>query len=106
MKPIDLRNETWASLQARVSGQRLAVLNAWRQFGDGTTEQLAALSGISILTVRPRTTELVDLGLVELVGRVATGGVYSAISEEKAIEQFERHKREALTPQLPLKICA
>ena len=68
MTPVDIRNETWESLQARVTGLRLAVLDAWRLHGPGTTRDIAARSDMDLLTFRPRTTELVELGLVRMCG--------------------------------------
>lgn len=64
VRPADIRNATWHSLQQSLRGRRLQVWRAWRRFGIGTTRQLAAHSGLDILTVRPRTTELCQLGLL------------------------------------------
>jgi hypothetical protein len=103
MNPIDLRNETWETLQARVTGLRLAVLDAWRTHGQGTTRMLALRSGIDILIVRPRTTELVDLGLVRLVGRKDHEGIYEYIPAAAAHEMFlERRDGRAVQTELPL----
>ena len=64
MTPIDFRNATFADLQARLPGGRTAVLAAWIKYGPGTTAVVAARAQISILTFRPRTTELLQLGFV------------------------------------------
>lgn len=90
MKPIDLRNATFADLQGRIAGQRAAVLEAWRVHGPATTAELSRLSGISILTLRPRTTELVQLGYVVLSaeGKHAHEGVYRIRTEAELAEWF------------------
>lgn len=106
MEPIDLRNETFASLQARLTGLRAAVLATWRRHGPGTTHQLSARSGINILSFRPRTTELLQLGLLELVGRDGTNGIYQAIPQAEMRASFERAKAaaEISAHQMPLKL--
>jgi len=90
MKPIDFRNATWADLQERLQGQRLAVFNAWKKFGPCTTQQLAASSGLSILSLRPRTTELFQLGFIRLAEQQpAKGeGVYRARTDSELIAWF------------------
>lgn len=64
MRPIDFRNETFLSLQPRLSGLHHRVLIAWLKFGPCTTAQAADQAWMSILTFRPRTTELIQLGAV------------------------------------------
>lgn len=78
MDPVDFRNATFASLQAKLAGQRAAVLQAWRTHGPGTTAEVCARAGLSILTFRPRTTELVELGFVCLTDDAGrkNSGVY------------------------------
>jgi hypothetical protein len=66
MKPIDFSRATFADLQERLHGQRAAVLAAWIKFGPGTTAAVAERARISILTFRPRTTELYQLGFVRI----------------------------------------
>jgi hypothetical protein len=93
MKPVDYRNENWASIQDRLQGQRKEVLAAWRAHGPGTTQEVAERSQISILSFRPRTTELYQIGLVVLADEeVANAGSYRAASEDEAKRLFEaRH---------------
>jgi hypothetical protein len=47
---------------------RAAVLEALRQYGDHTPDELADLTGHSVLAIRPRCTELKALGLVRMTG--------------------------------------
>jgi hypothetical protein len=96
MKPVDYRNATWESLQGRVSGMRLQVLIALQKHGACTTRELAAASGIDILNIRPRITELVQLGLTELACD-ARGheGVYRALSFAEAQALFVRRCEQA-----------
>lgn len=81
MKPIDFRDATFASLQTQLPGQLNAVYRAWVALGPGTTRQVALRSEIDILTLRPRTTDLIDIGLVELCGSEKNEGVYRARSQ-------------------------
>jgi len=83
MKPIDFRNETWNSIQNRIAGNRAAVLEAWTKHGPCTTEQLADRSGLELLSVRPRTTELLQLGFLRLAEVQATNteGTYRASTQ-------------------------
>lgn len=85
MDPVDFRNATFASLQAKLAGQRAAVMQAWHQYGPGTTAEVCARAGLSILTFRPRTTELVDLGFVCLADDAGrkNSGVYRVRTPEE-----------------------
>ena len=80
MKPIDFRIATFADLQERLQGQRAVVLAAWVTHGPGTTAEVCARAGISILSFRPRTTELFQLGFIRLAEQqpVKGEGVYVA----------------------------
>lgn len=69
MKPVDFRNATFEGLRGELEGLRRRVYAAWVTYGPGTTREIAEKAGIDLLTFRPRTTELVEAGLV----RVAPG---------------------------------
>lgn len=101
MKPFDFRNATWSDLQATVQGRRLAVLAAWREHGPGTTRAVALKAGMDILAFRPRTTELYQLGLIDLAP-TAHGtrnteheGIYRALTEAEAMAAFFDRQEEA-----------
>lgn len=90
MKAIDFRNNTFWSLRGELEGLRRRTYSAWRQHGPGTTREIATLSGISLLTLRPRSTELLELGLLEIVSDVegepqrrAREGVYQVTPVER-----------------------
>lgn len=106
MKPLDFRNETFASLKAHVSGQREAVWLAWRRYGPCTTRELAQRSGIDLLNVRPRTNELVELGFVRLaeVQPQKGEGTYRASTEGETFDFFREQQHLAASGQtvLPL----
>lgn len=105
MQPIDHRNTTFADLQGRLHGLRLAVLADMRQRGQGTTREIAQRSGIDILTVRPRVTELVELGFVCVVGGTehAREGIYRALSDSEAETAFLAKQAQPIhaQPELP-----
>lgn len=88
MKPTDLRNATWREALGHVTEDMLRVHAAWLAHGPGTTRQVAERSGISLLTLRPRTTDLYKLGLVELVdaklGTRSSEGIYRFIRPSEA----------------------
>lgn len=102
MKPIDYRNETFASLTERLAGDRLAVLEQLRLHGANTTRSLAALMGWDILNVRPRVTELVQLGFVRCIHTSGHEGVYEARPIAEAEQLFDDMKTRVLNPQLSL----
>ena len=117
MKPIDLRNANWNDLRARIEGDRGMVLDAWREHGPGTTREVALKSGVDLLSLRPRTTELVELGFVVMVedddvneradeslkkARRCREGRYRALTDGEAWDLFNRRKQAATDPQLSL----
>lgn len=92
MTPTDYRNATFASLRDELTDLRRAALQAWATHGPGTTAQVAAHSGLSLLTFRPRTTELGQCGLVECIGRAGHSGVYQVTTADAwAAWQQENH---------------
>jgi len=93
MKAVDFRNFTWAQVQEHIGDDMRRVHDAWRDHGPGTTRQIAERSGISLLTFRPRTTDLYHLGLVECVGCESNAGVYRFVSEDEA-RAAEKWKQE------------
>ncbi|HTJ78521.1 MAG TPA: hypothetical protein VL357_05955 [Rariglobus sp.] len=104
MKPIDFRNATYADLQERLTGLRQAVFDAWLRYGPCSTEHLAEVSGISILTLRPRTTELVQLGFVRLADRQPEKGTgtYRAANSDEVLAHLRTAKQDAVTGQMTL----
>jgi DNA-binding Lrp family transcriptional regulator len=95
MRPIDFRNETFRDLAARVDSDRQTVLDALRRLGPSTTRSLSERMGMSILTVRPRCTELLQLGAVELHGREGHEGVYRARTDYEWVTWYEAEHRAA-----------
>ncbi len=95
--PADIRDANFKEIATRLTGSRLAVHRALLLYGPCTTMALAARAGISIFNVRPRVTELCELGLAELHGTAAREGIYRAITCEEA---QRRHADEcAANPQ-------
>ena len=106
MKPIDARTATWDEVRANLTGRRLAAYDAWKCWGPGTTHEVAERSGMSVLTLRPRTTELVQLGFVVMTEMAHKEGIYQAVSEENAMDAFTTRQMElrGSASQLPLKL--
>lgn len=106
MKPLDFRNATYADLAERLAGQRVQVLGAWHLYGPGTTADVAAAACLSILTFRPRTTELYQLGYICLTAEQPHKGegVYRARSAEEHQAWFATQRQNAapLPMELPL----
>lgn len=76
MKPIDFRNETFAGLRERLVALRERVWLAWSAYETAhpaaeetgaTTREVAAFAQMDILCLRPRATELYQMGLLALV---------------------------------------
>lgn len=84
----------WEAISGAVAGKRREVYAHLCLLGPCTTAELAAASGISILTVRPRVTELVQLGLARLadVQATKTEGKYEAIRLEDARAAYYRER--------------
>lgn len=113
MKPIDLRNETFESLQRLIPADLRAVLDGYKKHGPCTTEELSTLTGIGLLTVRPRTTNLCDLGLVlldepETLRRKQEEhircGVYRAATDAEVRAALDAAKRPATEDQTLMKV--
>jgi predicted ArsR family transcriptional regulator len=102
MKPIDYRNTTWDEIQGRLKGDRQACYEGLRVHGPCTTRQLADRIGIDLLTVRPRVTELVQLGLAECGDEPGREGIYRALPLWQAMKDFQERARRATEPQLEL----
>jgi hypothetical protein len=120
MKPIEYRNAAWAEIEKLVEGRRRLVWQNLIDHGPCTTRQLAFATGMDILAVRPRITELCQLGLVRLAddvapavqsqeqdapGRRSSEGVYEAVGIVEAQEHHARIQRgEAV--QLAMRLSA
>ncbi len=81
INPAAVRDANWVTIRANLSAHLKAVYAAWVIHGPATTRALAIRAGIDILNVRPRTTDLAQLGLVECVGVDHGEGVYRARSQ-------------------------
>lgn len=99
MQPIQIRDLNWQQLQERVSGLRQTVHEALRMHGPCTTRQLAAKAGLDILTVRPRVTELCQLGFASEVsltphasGLSPAEGIYRAHTFAEAAAHHAREQ--------------
>lgn len=82
------RLEAWNAVRARCGMLHDRILQDLRMHGPSTTRRVAESTFISILTVRPRMTELAQLGLVEAVDRNEDGAIYQAVPEWKAAEAW------------------
>lgn len=104
MTPEDIRNASWADLEKLVTGQREMVYNSLFACGRCTTSQLAAHMERSVLSVRPRITELYELGLVELVGKQGHEGIYQTVPVYAARQAhaYRRAQQNHQTRQLQL----
>jgi hypothetical protein len=104
MKPIDYRNNTWKDIQSHLHGLRASIYEAYLEHGPCTTRQLSDITGLDILTVRPRTTELLQLGFLVLVeGDSKREGSYRALHHTEALALYLRRANEATrTTQLSL----
>ena len=103
MEPLDHRNATWADLQMRVTGRRQQTLLALRKHGPCTTRALAAACAADVLAIRPRVTELIQLGLVQLVPGETRDhqGVYRALPLAEAELHFARRRADLRSVPVP-----
>jgi hypothetical protein len=102
MKPVDCRNETWKDVVGRLNSTRARAYEVARMFGPGTTEQMSMAAGMSLLTLRPRICELVQMGLVEMAGDVrGREGIYKAVPLVEAERRFLESKTGNVQMSLP-----
>lgn len=96
MKTTDPRDLTWDELRSHLTGLRARVWLALAEIEPATTSEIAAHLGWSVLTVRPRVTELAQIGFVECLGRKGREGLYQHLTE---VEVKAAHQSQT---QLPL----
>ncbi len=110
MQPIDFSRITFAELQATLNESRTRVHRAWLAHGPGTTREIAQKAQIDILSLRPRSTELYELGLIELLSLKpsdASNYSHQGIYRARTLAEWETYvtaRRVPSNPQLPLKI--
>ena len=106
MKAVDFRNSTWGEIRDQLSGYRMAVHSAFVAHGPATTRDVAEKSRIPLLTLRPRVTELLTLGFLELVGdERGCEGVYRARTLEEARAHMEHMQRCPEQVEMRLGVC-
>ena len=101
MKTTDPRDLTFEEIHDSLGETREAIWKWLRANGPATTSRIAEGSGIGLLTVRPRVSELAVLGFVECIGREHREGVYRSITYLAA---QARHNASRAESQLQLKI--
>jgi len=107
MKPIDFSRATFADIVHELGALRLAVWHALQAYGPCTTAELAACMDMDLLTVRPRVTELMSVGLVVLSGdHRGREGVYRATTLDEAARRQSEQWINAQETQLDLRIRA
>lgn len=89
---IDFRTAQWADIRRQVHRLRETALQHWRTHGPGTTREVANRSGMDLLTLRPRTTELLQLGFLVCTNEHGKEGIYQALSDEEAEQAFSEQK--------------
>lgn len=104
--PKAIRDANWEQIRDHLAGPRQAV-HAWLLAnGPATTNMIAEGTGIPLLTVRPRVTELVQLGFAACTGRkCCRDGIYEAVPVEqvRAAHQATLQAARAAGAQLVLK---
>lgn len=83
-----VKREQLKRLDHKLRGMRLEIYRSWRLFGPKTTKELADRTGLSLLTLRPRTTELLQLGLLKQLGMLDGEGVYEAVDVDAAAQRL------------------
>jgi hypothetical protein len=90
LTPENIRKLAFDEVLGWVNEERQAVYDALAQREPCTTRSLAEGMGHDLLTVRPRVSELLDLGLVELTGRIRHEGLYRAVPLQEARAAHDR----------------
>lgn len=97
MTPTDIRNMSWEEIRSRVHGDREQVWIRLHRFPGVTTRGLASHMNWDILRVRPRVTELVQLGLARIDGSIGREGTYRALDWREARIAWEAGRRTVQT---------
>ena len=92
MTTEEIRNRHWRRVRRTLQADCLRVHNGYREHGPCTTRALAYETGIPLLTVRPRTTNLKQAGLIELVGKQGCDGVYGWVDPIVVVERATRRE--------------
>jgi predicted ArsR family transcriptional regulator len=100
MNATDIRDMTFDEIRDELDGPRHRVWEWLFSHGPATTSAIAEGTGIGLLTVRPRVSELVAMGFAECTGREKREGVYRAITVAQAQARYAEARAET---QLPLK---
>lgn len=95
MRAIDISRANWEEIRGTVTGRRAAALDAWRSHGPGTTREVAGRAGMDILSLRPRSTELLQLGFLRLVTDRDGEGIYAARGDDEVRAMLEAERAAA-----------
>lgn len=104
LTPAQIRDASFERRRSWICGMRQTVWTALHDHGACTTDELAFATGISILTIRPRVTELCQLGFAEICGRSEDSGVYRALTLDEAERRMQAEQKPA--EQMALGFCA
>jgi predicted transcriptional regulator len=97
--PSQIRDTNFHRLRGSLDFRRAAVLDAITHAVEPrTTRQLAARMGRDVLSIRPRVTELVQVGLVVCTGRDDGEGLYRAATQA----EWEAWQQAQLSTQMAL----
>ncbi len=97
MKATNFRDLQYEDLQGIIQGLRRRTYESWLLHGPGTTRAVAAAASMELLTFRPRTTELMEVGLVEVVPgqRAGNEGIYQAVE----MTEWQRRRETLARPE-------
>ncbi len=101
MNTTAIRDMTFEEIRDELDGPRHHVWDWLFARGPATTTAIADGTGIGLLTVRPRVSELVAMGFAECVGRQRREGIYRAITVAEAQAKWAEQRSDA---QLSLKL--
>jgi predicted transcriptional regulator len=102
MKPTDIRDQSFDTLRATLDDRRSLVLRQLAVHGPCTTRELATNAALDILSVRPRVTELLQLGLVILDGRERGEGIYRVATQGEWEAWHDEQMEQQTTGQLQM----
>lgn len=89
----EARRVSYDQVKPKVTQLQAQVLAYLKRYGPLTTRSTATAMGVSILTVRPRMTELLQAGLVRAIGRNHDGALYEVIPEEEVKAIWEQEQK-------------
>lgn len=89
MVATDIRDLNWTQIRDHLTPARMRIHETLQRVGQSTSMDLAERAGLSLWSVRPRMTELAQMGLVRCVGHIVRRGKRHGVYEAVGLVEAE-----------------